>query len=97
MTVQIHLLFTIITAIIGIAGYIGGRISSARDAGKVDGAVSSDIKYIKEITDKINNTLEKLDNIALRHAERIATLERGLNEVNLKINSLYDKTLITKN
>lgn len=60
MQIDAGVLFPLVSVLLAIAGFIGGRMSSAKQNGKEDGELKADIKYIKGSVDKQEKKLDKV-------------------------------------
>lgn len=60
MQIDTGVLFPLVSVLLAIAGFIGGRMSNAKQSGKEDGELKADIKYIKGSVDKQEKKLDKV-------------------------------------
>lgn len=71
MQIDTGVLFPLVSVLIGVAGFIGGKLSNAKKTGQEDGEMRSDIKHIK-------NTVEKQD-------AKLSTVVENYEDVKLEI------------
>ena len=83
MQIDTGVLFPLVSILLAIAGFIGGKLTNAKSDGKSDGELKADIKYIKGSVDKQEKKLDKVvenyDDIRLEMEElkgRLSALEQ---------------------
>lgn len=60
MQIDTGVLFPLVSVLLAIAGFIGGKMTNAKTNGKEDGELKADIKYIKGAVDKQEKKLDKV-------------------------------------
>ena len=83
MQIDTGVLFPLVSILLAIAGFVGGKLTNAKSDGKSDGELKADIKYIKGSVDKQEKKLDKVvenyDDIRLEMEElkgRLSALEQ---------------------
>lgn len=78
MQVDINILIAIIGGCISVAAYLFGRQSAAKTEGEKDGAWATDLKYIKDSIERIENSLN----------DNVKRLEGRIDEISVQITTV---------
>lgn len=78
----------IITVVCTILTFVIGRSTAERQKGKEEGALKSDINYIKEKIDDILSRQSENTKTLDSHSERIAKAEEGLRQAYYRIKNI---------
>lgn len=84
-------LIPIISAAIAIAAFIIGRISASRSDGKQDGAMLTDIGYLKKSSDEILRKLEAQDHKYNELAEKLVAVDESAKQAHKRISELREE------
>ena len=84
-------LIPIISAAIAIAAFIIGRVSASRSDGKQDGAMLTDIGYLKKGNDEILRKLEAQDHKYNELSERLVAVDESAKQAHKRITELREE------
>ena len=83
MQIDTGVLFPLVSVLLAIAGFVGGRLTSAKQDGNRDGELKADVKYIKNSIEKqekkMDKVIENYDDIRVEMEElkgRLSALEQ---------------------
>lgn len=87
----ITIIFSFVTVVIGLATFLIGRKTAARDKGKEDGRLQANMEYIKERLDSIQKSQDGIFSRLNRNNERITRVEENVKDIYTRIEHLEDK------
>lgn len=87
----ITIIFSFVTVVIGLATFLIGRKTAARDRGKEDGRLQADMEYIKDRLDRIQKSQDSIFSRINRNDERIARVEENVKDIHTRIEHLEGK------
>lgn len=88
METALLILLPILTAGCTIATFFIARHNEARHNGKTDGALKSDIEYIKRRSEDTLLELRELNKTLDAHAERLARVEESAKQAHKRIDEI---------
>lgn len=90
MQIDTGVLFPLISVLLAIAGFLGGKLSNAKSDGKADGELITDIKYIKRTQEELREDVRQYGMNYTEVREELARLKGRLEKLE-KIVELYHK------
>ena len=81
----------ILSAVITIAAFVAGRMSASRSDGKQDGAMLTDIGYLKKGNDEILRKLETHDHKYNELSERLVAVDESAKQAHKRISELREE------
>lgn len=89
--IAIGVIGTIIGAVLGMAGYLRGAKKDTKQESKEDGALKSDVDYIKRRVDDVLLEQRNTNKTLSEHAERITRTEESLKSLHKRLDALEAK------
>ena len=60
MSIEIGILALVITLVMNVASFFGGRHVGAKETGKTEGTMVAKIEHLKEINDELKNSINEI-------------------------------------
>lgn len=78
MQIDTGVLFPLVSVLLAVAGFIGGRMTNAKQAGHQTGQVLTELGYIKKGVDSLEKKLDEMQKNYVKLENRVTKLEERM-------------------
>jgi len=89
--ININLIIAFIGIAVSVAAFIYGRSTAARQDGKQDGTILSELGYLKANTDEIKRRIDKQDERDRDYISRMAAVESSCKSAHIRLDQMCNR------